>query len=226
MQKIPAEITAVEIARTIDHTLLKPEAALAAFDKLCDEARRYHFKAVCVNSSRVRYVAAKLKGSDTAVCSVVGFPLGAMDSASKAFEAATAVACGAVELDMVIAVGDLKSGDLKAVEDDIRAVRKVVRSALLKVIIEICLLTDAEKVTACEICKNTGADFVKTSTGFAGGGATVADVALMRKTVGPDMGVKASGGIKDYGDAVAMLRAGASRLGVSAGVAIVESAPK
>ena len=171
-------------------------------------------------------MTGKLQKSDTAVCSVVGFPLGAMDSAVKAFETATAVANGAGEIDMVIPVGDLKGGDSKAVENDIRAVRKACESALLKVIIETCLLTDAEKVAACRICKNAGVDFVKTSTGFAGGGATLADIALMRQTVGPDMGVKASGGIKTWDDACRMIAAGADRIGAGAGVDIMESAPK
>ncbi len=210
----------------IDHTLLKPEATQSMLDSLCSEAVKYGFKAVCVNSARVAYVARKVGGSRVAVCAVVGFPLGCMHPAAKAFEAEQAVADGAGELDMVINVGALKDGELKAVEADIRAVRRAaVGPTVLKVIIETCLLADEEKIRACEIAQQAGADFVKTSTGFSSGGATVEDVALMRRTVGPEMGVKASGGIKDWFAAVAMVKAGADRLGTSAGVVIVESAP-
>ncbi|UCF91782.1 MAG: ribokinase [Desulfobacterales bacterium] len=221
-----ARITAAEMAQYIDHTLLKPEAPASAFDRLCEEALRYGFKAVCVNSSRVAQVAEKLQGTRIAVCAVIGFPLGAMARQAKAFEARQAVADGAQELDMVINLGALKSGDFQAVEEDIRAVRRAApHPTLLKVIIETALLTAAEKVRACEIAQKAGADFVKTSTGFATGGATVADVILMRKTVGPEMGVKASGGIKDFATAWAMIEAGASRIGAGAGVAIVTDAP-
>ena len=217
-----SKITAAEMAKYIDHTLLKPDAPQAAFDKLCEEAIKYKFKSVCINSSRVPYVTKKLQGTGVLVCSVVGFPLGAADSRSKAFETRRAIEEGAKEIDMVINVSALKSRDLKTVEADIRAVRRATRSTtILKVILETCLLTDDEKVLACEIAKKAGADFVKTSTGFAGGGATVEDVALMRRVVGPKMGVKASGGIKDYATAVAMINAGATRLGTSASVAIV-----
>jgi len=220
-------LTAAEIAQYIDHTVLKPEAAGAAFDQLCQEALTYNFKSVCVNSSRVAYVADKLQGSEVAVCSVVGFPLGAMDSKAKAFEAGRAIEGGATELDMVINVGALKSGDLKTVESDIKAVRLAAPGKIvLKVIIETCLLTDDEKVQACEIAKAAGADFVKTSTGFSSGGATIEDVALMRKVVGPEMGVKASGGIKNYAGALAMIEAGANRIGAGAGVEIVKGAPQ
>lgn len=213
------------LAAYIDHTLLKPEAALGAFDTLCDEAKQYHFKSVCVNSSRVPYVTKKLQGTDVLVCSVVGFPLGAMDSRAKAFETRRAIAEGAKEIDMVINIGALKSGDLQLVENDIRAVRRATRATtVLKVIIETCLLNDDEKVLACEIAKQAGADFVKTSTGFAGGGATVADVALMRRTVGPKLGVKASGGVRDQATALTMIQAGATRIGTSSGVAIVTGA--
>jgi deoxyribose-phosphate aldolase len=210
------------LAKYIDHTLLKPDAPLEAFDKLCQEAIEYDFKSVCVNSSRVPYVAKKLQGTNVLVCSVVGFPLGAMDKRAKAFETRRAIEEGAKEIDMVINVGALRSGDLKTVEEDIRAVRRATRSnTVLKVIIETCLLTDAEKVLACELAKKAEADFVKTSTGFSSGGAKVEDIALMRRTVGPKMGVKASGGVRDYATAMAMIAAGATRLGTSSGVAIV-----
>ena len=219
-------ITAAEMAKYIDHTLLKPEATIDAVDTLCEEAISYGFKAVCINSAHVARVVRKLRETGVDVCTVVGFPLGAMHMRAKAFEAENALADGAQELDMVINVGALKSGDLKTVEADIMAVRQVAATpAILKVIIETCLLTEAEKIEACEIVKRTGADFVKTSTGFSSGGATVNDVALMRGIVGNEMGVKASGGIKDYATAVAMIKAGANRLGVSAGIAIVEGAP-
>jgi deoxyribose-phosphate aldolase len=219
-------LTADEMAAYIDHTLLKPEAAQPAFDRLCEEARQFQFKAVCVNSGRISYVAKKLKASGVLVCSVVGFPLGAMDSRAKGFEAKQAMEAGADELDMVINIGALKSGDMQTVQEDIKAVRDVSGSAtVLKVIIETCLLTEAEKVIACKIAKESGADFVKTSTGFSTGGARVEDVALMRKVVGPKMGVKASGGIKDFATASAMITAGATRIGAGAGVAIVAGAP-
>jgi deoxyribose-phosphate aldolase len=219
-------ITVAEMAKYIDHTLLKPEAPQSAFDKLCDEAIRYGFKSVCVNSGRVTYVAGKLRGTGILTCSVVGFPLGAMNGQAKAFEARKAVEDGAGELDMVINIGALKSGDLKTVEEDIRVVRRATKPAtVLKVIIETCLLTDDEKVLACDTAKTAGADFVKTSTGFSSGGATVKDVALMRRVVGPTRGVKASGGIKDFATASAMIAAGANRIGAGAGVAIIRSAP-
>ncbi len=220
-------MTASNMAQYIDHTLLKPEAQQSAFDKLCDEAIRYRFKAVCVNSCRVAYVAEKVKGSGVEVCSVVGFPLGAMETRAKAFEASQAIEDGATEVDMVINIGALKSGDLKTVEDDIRSLRNAAKgSTVLKVIIETCLLTDEEKILACEIAKKAGADFVKSSTGFSSGGATIEDIAMMRKVVGSDMGVKASGGIKDFAAASAMINAGADRLGTSSGIAIVGGVPK
>ena len=222
-----SKFTAAEIAQYIDHTLLKPEATPAAFDQLCEEARQYGFKAVCVNSGWVAYVAEKLNGTGIAVCSVVGFPLGAMHSRGKAFEARKAVEFGAQELDMVLNVGALKAGDLNAVGEDILAVRHEAKHpTILKVIIETCLLNDAEKIKACEIAQKAGADFVKTSTGFSTGGATLEDVELMRKTVGPEIGVKASGGIKDFETAAAMIAAGATRIGAGAGVAIVGGAEK
>jgi len=217
-------ITAAEMAKYIDHTLLKPDATIDAVAKLCAEAIAYGFKAVCVNSGHVAYIAGKLQGTGVAVCTVVGFPLGAMQMRAKAFEAENAIAEGANEIDMVLNIGALKGGDRKIVEADIRAVRQAAAGPIvLKVIIETCLLTAEEKVQACKIAKNAGADFVKTSTGFSSGGATVEDVALMRKTVGRQMGVKASGGIKDWSTAAAMIRAGASRIGTSSGIAIVEN---
>jgi deoxyribose-phosphate aldolase len=194
---------------------------------LCEEAISYGFKAVCINSAYVADVVGQLHGTGVAACAVVGFPLGAMHRRAKAFEAENALADGAQELDMVINVGALKSSDLKTVEADIKAVRRVAASpAILKVIIETGLLTEAEKIEACEIAKQAGADFVKTSTGFSSSGATVKDVTLMRQVVGKKMGVKASGGIKDYATDVDMVKAGANRLGVSAGIAIIEGAPK
>jgi len=220
-------ITPEEVAACIDHTILKPEAPPAAIDTLCEEALTHGFKAVCVNSCHVSRASERLADSEVAVCAVVGFPLGAMSSGSKAGEARQAAADGATELDMVINVGALKAGETAFVEADIRAVREAAGSdVVLKVIIETCLLTDAEKVMACEICKKAGADFVKTSTGFSTGGATVEDIELMRRTVGPGMGVKASGGIKNWQDATRMIAAGADRIGAGAGVAIMESATR
>ena len=214
--------TPASLAKYIDHTMLMPDAVDAAFDKLCAEALEWGFYSVCVNSSRVQYVARKLQGTPIKVCAVVGFPLGQMDSRAKAFEASRCVEDGAHELDMVLNVGALKSGHLKLAEDDIRAVREATQSnTALKVIIETSLLTDAEKVTACELSKKAGADFVKTCTGFAGGGANPHDIALMRKTVGPDFGVKASGGMRNYPRAVQILAAGANRIGAVSSVAIV-----
>jgi len=218
-------ITSQELARFIDHTLLKPDAVEAQFEQLCREAIQYNFYSVCVNSGWVSYVAKKLRGTNVKVCSVIGFPLGEMETRSKAFEARNAIDHGAHELDMVISIGALKSGDLKYVENDIRAVKRACRSTtVLKVILETSMLTDQEKVIACEICKKAEVDFVKTSTGFSGGGATVADIELMRRVVGPNLGVKASGGIRDFATAVAMIRAGANRIGAGASVAIVTGA--
>jgi len=215
-------VTPQEMARFIDHTLLKPDAVMGQFDQLCVEAREYNFYSVCVNSGKVAYVAKKLQGSNVKVCSVIGFPLGAMEKSAKAFEASVAIDHGAHELDMVLSIGDLKSGNLKLVEEDIREVQKAMPSAiLLKVILETSLLTEQEIILGCEICKEAGVHFVKTSTGFGGGGATVADIQLMRRIVGPEMGVKASGGIRDFATALAMLKAGASRIGTASGVAIV-----
>jgi deoxyribose-phosphate aldolase len=220
-------LNASELAAYIDHTVLKPDADDASLDKLCDEARQYEFKSVCVNSSRVLYAASKLSETGVEICSVVGFPLGAMSSRAKALEAEVAVEDGATEIDMVLNIGWLKSGEIAAAQEDIQMVRQKIREEIaLKVIIETCLLSEEEKVKACEISKKAGADFVKTSTGFSSGGATLDDVSLIRKVVGSELGVKASGGIKDYTTAIAMIKAGASRLGVSAGVAIVQGATK
>ncbi len=214
-----------DLAKYIDHTMLRPEAPTAAFDKLCQEALQYRFFGVCVNSCRVAYVAKKLQGSGIKVCSVVGFPLGSMTSRSKAFETREAIEDGAAEIDMVINVGLLKSGDYHGVEEDIRAVRRATRgNTVLKVIIETALLTQDDKVMACELSKKAGADFVKTCTGFNGGGASVEDLSLMRRVVGREMGVKASGGVRTYKSALSFIGAGASRLGCVASVAIVTGA--
>ncbi|MDP1623958.1 MAG: deoxyribose-phosphate aldolase [Bacteroidales bacterium] len=218
-------ISAAELAGFIDHTLLKPEAVVSQFEQLCHEAVQYKFKSVCVNSSWIPFVAKKLRGTNVKVCSVIGFPLGEMDTRSKAFEARTAIGNGAEELDMVINVGALKSGNLKLVEEDIRAIKRACRSnTILKVILETGLLTDDEKILACEISRKAGTDFVKTSTGFSGSGATIHDVALMRRIVGPHMGVKASGGIRNFNQAVALIHAGANRLGCGASVEVVTGA--
>jgi deoxyribose-phosphate aldolase len=214
------------IASLIDHTLLKPAATSQQIAQLCQEALDYQFASVCVNPVHVKQVAAALNGSKVKVCTVVGFPLGATTSAVKAFETAQVIGQGATEVDMVINVGALKDHDDDLVKRDIEAVVEVAhqQSAICKVIIETALLTDDEKVRACQLAQQAGADFVKTSTGFAGGGATVEDVTLMRRTVGPDMGVKASGGIGSLVDAQKMIDAGATRLGASAGVKIIEEA--
>jgi deoxyribose-phosphate aldolase len=221
---IPA-LAPSDMAKYIDHTMLRPEAPTAAFDKLCQEAVQYRFFGVCVNSCRVAYVARKLQGTGVKVCSVVGFPLGSMTSRSKAFETREAIEDGASEIDMVINVGLLKSGDYHGVEEDIRAVRRATRgTTILKVIIETALLTQDDKVMACELAKKAGADFVKTCTGFSGGGASVEDLSLMRRVVGREMGVKASGGVRTYKNALAFIGAGANRLGCVASVAIVTGA--
>ena len=218
--------TAHDWAALIDHTLLKPEASESDIRKLCSEAAEFGFASVCVNPSWVKSAAEFLKGSGVPVCTVIGFPLGATLSDVKAYEARRAIFDGAREVDMVINVGKLKSGDDCAVEDDIRAVVQAAHGdhILTKVIIETALLTDEEKVRACLAAKNAGADFVKTSTGFSKGGATVHDVALMRKTVGRSLGVKASGGVKGIEDARAMFAAGATRIGASVGVKIAQEA--
>jgi deoxyribose-phosphate aldolase len=213
-------------ASLVDHTLLKPEASEADIRRLCEEAAQYHFASVCVNPTWVKSSACVLRGSGVPVCTVVGFPLGATLADVKAYETRRAIFDGAREIDMVINIGALKSGDDCAVEYDIRAVVEAAHGegVLVKTIIETALLTDDEKVRACLAAKRAGADFVKTSTGFAKSGATVADVALMRRTVGHDMGVKAAGGVKGISDARAMVEAGATRIGASVGVKIAQEA--
>lgn len=205
----------------IDHTLLKPESTQEQIKQLTDEAKAYHFASVCVNPTWVAYAKEQLKDSDVKVCTVIGFPLGATTSQTKAFETQDAIANGADEVDMVINIGKLKSKQYDEVEDDIRAVVEASGDKLVKVIIEACLLTDDEKVKACQLSVAAGADYVKTSTGFSLHGATIEDVALMRQTVGPDIGVKAAGGARSLADAEAFIAAGATRIGTSAGVAIV-----
>ena len=216
------ELTAKELARFIDHTLLKPEATPSQIKKLCEEAKKYSFASVCVNPTNVALAAKLLDGSVVKVCTVIGFPLGANTSFVKAAETRDAVANGATEIDMVINVGALKAKNYDQVESDIRAVVEAAGGNLVKVIIETCLLTDDEKVKACELSKKAGADFVKTSTGFNKSGATPEDIALMRKTVGAKMGVKASGGVRDTEAALAMIKNGATRIGASASIAIIE----
>ncbi|WP_457742890.1 deoxyribose-phosphate aldolase [Thermococcus sp.] len=223
-------MNAQEIARYIDHTNLKPYATKEDIIKLCDEAIKYNFYAVCVNPYRVKLARDYLreKKADVKVASVIGFPLGATPTEVKVFEARKALEDGAEELDMVINIGALKDKDYEYVKNDIAQVVKVAheRGAKVKVIIETCYLTEGEKIKACELAKEAGADFVKTSTGFGTGGATVEDVRLMRKVVGEDIGVKAAGGIRTYEQAVEMIKAGANRIGTSSGVKIVEGAPR
>jgi deoxyribose-phosphate aldolase len=215
-----------DLAGMIDHTLLKPDATADQIAQLCYEARKYKFASVCVNPTHVRLCAELLQGTQVKVCTVIGFPLGASAPEVKAFEAQTAIKDGATEIDMVINIGALKAGDLTLVARDIHEVVKVgyAAGAIVKVIIETALLNEEEKITACLLSKEAGADFVKTSTGFSGGGATVEDVKLMRRVVGPGMGVKASGGVRDFADAQSMVKAGATRIGASAGVKIVQGA--
>lgn len=213
-------------ASFIDHTLLKPQATAEQITELCREAMQYQFASVCVNPTHVRLAAQLLYGTPVKVCTVIGFPLGANTPEVKGFEAEQALNDGATEIDMVINIGALKGGDAPLVERDIALVTRAAhkKGAICKVIIETALLTDEEKIKACQLAQKAGADFVKTSTGFAGGGATVADVALMRRTVGPLMGVKASGGVKGLADARDLVVAGATRLGASAGVKIMQEA--
>ena len=212
-----------DLARMIDHTSLKPEVTEKDIDVLCKEALEYNFASVCVNPAMVAKAASILKDSDVKVCTVIGFPLGATTTEVKAFETEDVIKKGATEVDMVINVGKLKEGNLEYVKKDIEAVVNAAKGkALTKVIIETCLLTDEEKVTACKLSKEAGADFVKTSTGFSTGGATAADIKLMRETVGPDLGVKASGGVRSLEDAMTMIENGATRIGASASIAICE----
>lgn len=215
-------MTSQELAKYFDHTILKPAATKAEVETICDEAREFGFFSVCVNPCHVKLVHERLAGSGVKTCSVIGFPLGAGVSSVKAAETAQAVKDGADEIDMVINVGALLDEDLDMVENDIRTVVEAAGGKLVKVIIETCLLTDEQKVTACKLSEKAGAHFVKTSTGFGGGGATVEDVALMRKAVGDSVQVKASGGIKKLEDTEKMIAAGADRIGASAGTAIIK----
>lgn len=208
--------------RLIDHTLLAPDATEAQIKKLCEEAKQYDFASVCVNPCYVAFCLRQLEGSRVNVCTVIGFPLGATSTESKIFEAEQGLEDGADEIDMVINVGALKDKRYRYVEDEIHRLKKVCGDKVLKVILETCLLTDDEKVKACELAKSAGADFVKTSTGFSKGGATVHDVELMRKTVGSTMGVKASGGVRSKEEMVAMVKAGATRIGTSHGVELMK----
>ncbi len=210
------------MATYIDHTLLKPEAKREDIFRLCREALQNNFYSVCINPSYVQTAVSELKDSTVKVCAVIGFPLGATTTATKAFEAAEAIASGAEEVDMVIHIGALKGGEVDYVRDDIAAVVQVARGKTVKVIIESGLLTDSEKVLACRLAKEAGAGFVKTSTGFGPGGATVGDIRLMRETVGPDLGVKASGGVRTLETARLMIEAGATRIGTSSGITIVQ----
>lgn len=212
----------MELNKYIDHTLLKADATSADIKKICEEAVKYDFKSVCVNSCYTSLVKKSLENSNVLVCTVVGFPLGAMSIKSKAFEANTAIVDGADEIDMVINIGKLKEQDYDYVEKDIQAVRDATKGKVLKVIIETCLLTDEEKKKACEISVKCGADFVKTSTGFSTGGAKVEDVKLMKDTVGDKAMVKASGGIHSREEALSMIENGADRIGASSGIKIVE----
>lgn len=223
----PAKIMAFDhsIAALIDHTLLKPEATAADIRKVCEEARRYGFASVCVNPYWVSLVAHELTGSPIKVCSVVGFPLGASATATKVAETHTAVKDGAREIDMVVNIGELRAGNHDAVDRDIHSVVAAAHAggAIVKVILEMCLLDESQKIAGCRISKHAKADFVKTSTGFSTGGATVDDVALMRRTVGPEMGVKASGGVRTLEDLQKMVAAGATRVGASSSVKIMEA---
>lgn len=210
--------------KLFDHTILKADATEAAVAKICAEAKEYNFMSVCVNTYYTAFVAEQLKDSDVKVCTVVGFPLGQMSTKAKALETKCAIEDGADEIDMVLNVAALKDGKYDVVLEDIKAVKAACGAALLKVILETCLLTKEEIVKACELSVEAGADFVKTSTGFSTRGATAEDIALMRKTVGPDIGVKASGGVRDSKGAIAMVEAGANRIGASATIAILSGA--
>jgi deoxyribose-phosphate aldolase len=223
---VTSNLSIDQIAGLIDHTLLKPEATRDDIRRVCEEALKYRFASVCVNPTNVAQAAELLRGSKVHTCTVAGFPLGATLSKVKVFEAEQTIALGALEIDMVINIGALKSGDDRPVEDDIRGVVAACHrsGAICKVILECALLTKDEKVRACQAAQQTGADFVKTSTGFGPGGATVEDVRLMRATVGPEMGVKAAGGIRTFDDLKKMVEAGATRIGASASVKIIEEA--
>ena len=214
------------IASFIDHTLLAPTATGRDIDTLCEEAATYGFASVCVQPMWVARATARLRGKSPAVCTVVGFPLGATTATSKAFETKEAIEHGATEIDMVLPIGALLEGDEETVRAHIRAVVRAANGILVKVIIETCLLTDEQKVRACQLAKEEGADYVKTSTGFSTGGATIDDIQLMRQTVGETLGVKASGGVRTIDEARAMIEAGATRIGASAGVSIVQAESK
>ncbi|MCA0986096.1 deoxyribose-phosphate aldolase [Guptibacillus algicola] len=212
-----------ELANMIDHTALKPDTTQKQVEKLCEEAREFNFASVCVNPTWVTLAAEMLKGAEAKVCTVIGFPLGATTTETKSFETKDAIEKGATEVDMVINIAELKAGNDDYIVDDIKAVVEAAKGkALVKVIIETCLLTDEEKKRACELAVKAGTDYVKTSTGFSTGGATVEDIKLMSETVGPNIGVKASGGVRDLEGAQAMIDAGATRIGASAGVKIVQ----
>ncbi len=225
-EKSTSTISATDLAKMIDHTLLKPEATEQQIYKLCNEAVENGFGAVCVNPCWVKTCVRALEGSNVKIASVIGFPLGATTTSAKRAEAAEALKSGAKELDMVLNIGQFKSGQLNAAMKDMQSLARLAHknNALLKVILETCLLSDEEKVIACKLAIQAGVDFVKTSTGFSTGGATVEDVALMRETVGSKIGVKASGGIRTYEDAIKMVNAGATRIGCSAGVQILKEA--
>ncbi len=216
-------MTTPQLAKMIDHTLLRADATQSEMAKLTEEAKQYQFASVCVNPGWVAYAAEQLQGTGVDICTVIGFPLGASTSETKAFETKDAIAKGATEVDTVINISALKDGNDDYVEQDIRVVVEAAAGkALVKVIIEACLLTDEEKVRACQAAVRAGADFVKTSTGFSTGGATPEDIALMRRTVGPDVGVKASGGVRSLEDMQKMIEAGATRIGASSGVKIMQ----
>lgn len=212
----------IKYNKFIDNTLLKPDATDAAIKALCKESKEYDFKSVCVNPAYIRLCKEELKGSDVLVCTVIGFPLGSMTTEAKVFETDDAIAKGADEIDMVINISRLKEHDDKYVEDEIRLIKKACGNHTLKVIIECCLLTEEEKVRACLLAKNAGADFVKTSTGFSIHGATIEDVKLMRETVGPLMGVKAAGGVRTHEEMVEMVKVGATRIGTSSGAKLMK----
>ena len=209
------------ISRYIDHTLLKPEATIEQIEKLCQEAIQYRFFSVCINPGNIKYAKHILGTSDVAICTVIGFPLGASTTETKVFETTNALSLGATEIDMVLNIGAVKSGNWKLVEDDIRAVKNACQEKILKVIFETCLLTDDEKKMCAQVSERAGADFIKTSTGFSSGGATIEDVSLMRAAVTSKVQVKASGGVRDLETALKMIELGATRLGTSSGVAIV-----
>lgn len=223
MNNAELSLTPIQLAKYIDHTLLKPDATAKDIERLCQEARQFGFYSVCVNSSRVCLARHFLEESDIKVCSVVGFPLGAMDGDAKRFETEVAIDEGAHEIDVVINIGLLKDKEDKKVLRELRDIVEAADERIVKVIIETCLLTEEEKIRACELIRESGAHFVKTSTGFSSAGATIEDVKLLRKTVGEKFGVKAAGGIRDAATAIAMIKAGANRLGTSSGIKIIQN---